>query len=81
MLTMQKSPVYILIAVGVGLFFFSQWQINKVDRKLTCIYNQINALPYFIVPELRADINAIQQQMEFLESSCDRNYIFSGVRN
>lgn len=76
---MQKS-IYILIALVVGTFFLFQWQIGKIDRKLTCIYNQLNALPSLVVPELRADANALQEQVEFVESSCDRGYIFSGIK-
>jgi len=80
MLNMQKFHTYILIALVVGLFLV-QWQINKVDRKLTCIYNQVNALPAFIVPELRADFTALQKQVELVESACDKSYIFSGIKN
>jgi len=50
-----------------------------MDRKLTCIYNSIDVLPYFIVPELRVDLNALQKRIKFVESSCDKGYIFLGV--
>ena len=76
---MQKSHIYILIAIVAGFFLVFQWQINKMDRKLTCIYNQMNALPSFVVPELRADLDALQKQVEFVESSCDKGYIFTGI--
>jgi len=76
---MQKSHIYILIILAVGFFLAFQYQINKMDRKLTCIYNSINVLPYFIVPELRtADPVAHQEQIKLVESTCDKGYIFLG---
>lgn len=78
MIYMQKSH-YILIALLVGFFLVFQWQMNKMDRKLTCIYNQLNAIPSFVVPELRADLNALQEQVELVEKACDKSYIFTGI--
>ncbi len=49
-----------------------------MDRKLTCIYNSVNALPSLVVSELRADRAALQKQIDYVESSCDKGYIFLG---
>jgi len=49
-----------------------------MDRKLTCIYTQITALPSLLVPELRADQALLQKQMDFVASACHKGYIFSG---
>ena len=70
--------IYIWIILGIGFLVALQWQINKMDRKLTCIYNLVNALPSLIVPELRADRAALQEQIDYVESSCDKGYIFLG---
>lgn len=78
---MQKSHSYILIALLVGFFLVFQWQMNKMDRKLTCIYSQLNAIPSFVVPELRSDFSALQAQVELVESACDKSYIFTGIKN
>lgn len=78
---MQKSHTYILMALVVGFFLVFQWQMNKMDRKLTCIYNQLNAIPSFVVPELRADFTALQEQVELVELACDKSYIFTGIKN
>ncbi len=74
-----KKSLIICIVLGVIFFFALQWQINKIDRKLTCIYNQLNTLPSLVVPELRVDRDALQKQIEFVESSCDKGYIFLGI--
>lgn len=58
-----------------------QWQINKMDRKLTCIHMQLNALPSFVIPELRSDTAVLQQHVEFIEFACDKSYIFTGILN
>jgi len=74
-----KLIIYILIIsifLTMGLFTAFQWRINKIDRKLTCIHSRINALPFFVVPELRTDRVAIQQQIDFIKLSCDKSYIF-----
>ena len=70
--------IYIWIILGIGFLVALQWQINKMDRKLTCIYNSVNALPALVVPELRADRAALQEQIDYVESSCDKGYIFLG---
>lgn len=75
---MQKSHINWII-FGIIFLLALQWQISKIDRKLTCIYKQINALPSLVVPELRADRDALQKQVEFVESSCDAGYIFTGI--
>ncbi len=49
-----------------------------MDRKLTCIYNSVNALPALVVPELRANRAALQAQINYVESSCDKGYISLG---
>ena len=49
-----------------------------MDRKLTCIYNSVNALPALVVQELRADQAALQEQIDYVETSCDKGYIFLG---
>ncbi len=77
---MHKSNTYILITLVIGLSLIFQWQMNKMDRKLTCIYTQLNTLPSFILPELRADLGTLQKQIELVESACDTSYIFSGIR-
>jgi len=75
---MQKSRIYSWIIFGIIFLFALQWQISKIDRKLTCIYNSVNGLPALVVPELRADPTALQEQIDSVESSCDRGYIFFG---
>lgn len=75
---MQKSHIYILIILAVGFFLAFQWQINKMDRKLTCIYNSVVALPAFIVPEMRADPTVVRKQIEFIEEACNTRYVFTG---
>ena len=70
--------IYIWIILGIGFLVALQWQINKMDRKLTCIYNSVNALPALVVPELRANRAALQEQIDYVEPSCDRGYIFLG---
>ena len=74
---MQKAHIYILIILVVGFLAF-QWQISKMDRKLTCIHNSINVLPALIVPEWRGDQAILQEFMGYVESSCDKGYIFLG---
>ena len=75
---MQKSHIYIWITFGIIFLLALQWQISKMDRKLTCIYNSVNALSALVVPELRADRAALQEQIDYVESSCDKGYIFLG---
>lgn len=70
----------IVVVAGVATYLWLfQLQINKMDRKLTCLYNAVNALPYVVVPELRADRAVLQKQIDYLELSCDKGYIFSGI--
>lgn len=66
------------ITLGIIFLLALQWQISKLDRKLTCIYNSVNALPVLVIPELRADRAALQEQIDYVESSCDAGYIFLG---
>jgi hypothetical protein len=35
-------------------------------------------LPFLVVPELRSDREALQKQIDYVESSCDKGYIFLG---
>jgi len=74
---MQKSHIYTLIIFGIIFLLALQWQISKMNRKLTCIYTQITALPSLLVPELRADQALLQKQMDFVASACHKGYIFS----
>ncbi|OHA52601.1 MAG: hypothetical protein A3A97_03710 [Candidatus Terrybacteria bacterium RIFCSPLOWO2_01_FULL_40_23] len=74
---MQKIHIYIFI-LAVVFFLVLQLQINKMDRKLTCIYTQITALPVLLVPELRANQDAVQGQMDFVAEACHPGFIFSG---
>jgi len=75
---MQKAPIYILIVLAVWFFSALQLQINKLDRKLTCIHTEITALPVLLDPELRANKAALQEQMDFVAAACYKEYIFSG---
>ncbi len=78
---MQKSHIYTWIFFGIVFLFALQWQIGKMDRKLTCIHNSVDALPTLIVPELRSDLIALQEQIDYIESSCNKEYIFFGIKN
>jgi len=63
----------------IGIALVALWQLNKMDRKLTCIYNSLQALALVGVPELRKDTAAVLQQVERMDATCDRSYIFSGI--
>lgn len=82
---MQKSNIGILVAslaILLAVFFFSfqsQMQINKINRKLTCIYNQINVLLSSSVLGSQVDPDIFQRQVKLSESSCDIDYIFLGI--
>lgn len=71
---MNKLEISILIIV---LIIFSQ--VLKIDRKLTCIYNQIDIIPMLIKPELFKDKEELGQVYEKVNSVCDPTYIFFGV--
>ncbi|OHA49538.1 MAG: hypothetical protein A2991_04305 [Candidatus Terrybacteria bacterium RIFCSPLOWO2_01_FULL_58_14] len=75
---MQKSLIYILIILVVGSFLSLTLRMNKLDRKLTCIHTEITALPVLLSPELRANQDALQKQMDLVASACYKGYIFSG---
>ena len=75
---MRKTLVSTLIVLAVGFFLALQWQINKIDRKLTCIFTQVTALPVLLDPELRADQDVVQEQMDYVAEACYTGYVFSG---
>ncbi len=70
--------IYAWIIFGIVFLLALQWQINKMYRKLTCIFTQITAMPVLLVPELRANQDAVQKQMDFVASACYKGYILSG---
>ena len=50
-----------------------------MDRKLTCIDNQLNFLtPFLSIPEWRNSSQAIEA-LQYIERGCDKGYIFSGI--
>ena len=50
-----------------------------MDRKLTCIYGQLNFLvPFLSIPEWRNNSQAIEA-LQNIERGCDKGYIFSGI--
>ena len=81
--TLKKTSLYIWIAIGilflVGMPYFMNWQLNKMDRKLTCIYNYMQFLAALQIPELRKDVSVLENQWKYLEFSCDKSYIFTGM--
>lgn len=54
-------------------------QINKIDRKLTCIYNLMVAQGMFQTPESQKDRDMIQRQADLVISSCDTSYLTTGI--
>ena len=88
--TPKKSILYIWAIIGtiwaivgtiyfLGMPFSTNWQLNKMDRKLTCIYNSVQVLAVLQSPELRNDPSILETQRKYLESSCDLNYISTGI--
>ena len=83
---MKRSHIYFLIILGVSFLFALQWQISKLDRKLTCVYNTIILLQFYgpVNPEiteseLRDIQNLFVKQRELVEQSCDKKYVFLGI--
>lgn len=83
---MRKSHIYILavsvilIIFGIGAFIVLQQQINVIDRKLNCILASTNTiLGYSMIPGLKADDPAVQEQFKLIKSACDASYVLFGL--
>jgi hypothetical protein len=71
----------LLYVVGVPLYL--NYQIGKMDRKLTCVYNTVQTLPLVMAPQT-GSTNAVTEALKvealkYVESSCDQKYIFTGI--
>ena len=76
---MQKSHIYILIIWAVGFFLAFQWQINKMDRKLTCIVMRQDLIIALVAAPLATKEVDLKPSADAADAACDKSYIFLGI--
>ncbi len=78
----KSYSLFVIISVAIwviGIPPLVLWQLQKMDRKLTCIYNAIEITPLLENSSITKTLPGGQEAINAYEASCDKFYIFSGI--